>query len=429
MLSNILKNTGFFKFILKEKSVVLSYVFYLFTNSLSIILPLVVTPILIRNYNLENYGIMMLHQAIALFLSFLLDNGFRLYYIRLITINVENHDKVTDIFFTFIKIKLFLSFFLTLLYITYINFFVSQQFIFIAYSSILILIGNLLSPSFFLIGIDKFNLVSIINLFSRLFYLALFFCVVYFDKHNNYLNNLYLGLSYLFGSIVSYIIILKFYNINIFFFKKSNFNYLSIKESIPLVVNNIFQNIDVYIHTFIIGFLVSNSNLGIFIAIEKFYSIFKQAIIALIEIYYPKICGQIKLNISDAIDRLKRLIKFLNIFFIIVFISVFILKTYLSQFITNNSGILAQNLIILFMIVPFAIINFNFKSHLLIMALGYDNKIANISFYSVILKSFLLCILFYFFNLYGIIIGLIIIEIFVGKMKSHIINLSNKNSN
>ena len=425
MLNLITKNFGIIKFILNEKEVIKTYFFYLFTNSLSILIPVFITPILIQNYSIESYGIMMLHQAVALFLSFLFDNGLRLYYIRLIVTNLSNPEKSSNIFFTFVKIKLFLAILLSLIYFIYIKLFIDEKFTLIAYSSILLLIGNILSPSFYLIGINKFNLVSLINFFARVLYLVLFFCLVYFDTQQNHLNNLFFGLSFIIGSLFTYIIIFIKYDIKISSFFRSKIDLQSIRKSLPLVVNNIYQNIDVYLHTFFISVLVSSSKLGIFIAIEKFYSIFKQALISLIEIYYPKICSNIQYNVKDAKRSLQKLVLYLNLLFIIIFVLVLLFKTGLSQFITNNSGVLSQNLILLFMVIPFAIINFNFKSHLLIMAYQFDKQIALISFYSIILKVILFFFLFHLFDIYGIILSLILVEFFVGMMKSQFINNSN----
>lgn len=425
MLNLITKNLGIIKFILNEKEVIKSYLFYLFTNSLSILIPVFITPILIQNYSIGSYGVMMLHQTLALFLSFLFDNGLRLYYIRLIVTNLSNSEKTSNIFFSFVKIKLFLAIILSLIYFSYIQLFIDEKFTLIAYSSILLLIGNILSPSFYLIGINKFNLVSSINFFARVFYLVLFFCLVYFDTQQNHLNNLFFGLSFIIGSLFTYIIIFVKYDIKISSFFRSKIDLQSIRKSLPLFVNNIYQNIDVYLHTFFVSVLVSSSNLGIFIAIEKFYSIFKQALISLIEIYYPKICGIIQYNAKDAKRSLQKLVLYLNLLFIIIFVLVLLFKTGLSQFITNNTGVLYQNLILLFMVLPFAIINFNFKSHLLIMAYHFDKQIALISIYSIILKVILFFFLFHLFDIYGIVLSLILVEIFVGMMKSQFLNSSN----
>jgi len=425
MLNLITKNLGIIKFILNEKEVIKSYLFYLFTNSLSILIPVFITPILIQNYSIGSYGVMMLHQTLALFLSFLFDNGLRLYYIRLIVTNLSNSEKTSNIFFSFVKIKLFLAIILSLIYFSYIQLFIDEKFTLIAYSSILLLIGNILSPSFYLIGINKFNLVSSINFFARVFYLVLFFCLVYFDTQQNHLNNLFFGLSFIIGSLFTYIIIFVKYDIKISSFFRSKIDLQSIRKSLPLFVNNIYQNIDVYLHTFFVSVLVSSSNLGIFIAIEKFYSIFKQALISLIEIYYPKICGIIQYNAKDAKRSLQKLVLYLNLLFIIIFVLVLLFKTGLSQFITNNTGVLYQNLILLFMVIPFAIINFNFKSHLLIMAYHFDKQIALISIYSIILKVILFFFLFHLFDIYGIVLSLILVEIFVGMMKSQFLNSSN----
>jgi len=425
MLNLITKNLGIIKFILNEKEVIKSYLFYLFTNSLSILIPVFITPILIQNYSIGSYGVMMLHQTLALFLSFLFDNGLRLYYIRLIVTNLSNSEKTSNIFFSFVKIKLFLAIILSLIYFSYIQLFIDEKFTLIAYSSILLLIGNILSPSFYLIGINKFNLVSSINFFARVFYLVLFFCLVYFDTQQNHLNNLFFGLSFIIGSLFTYIIIFIKYDIKISSFFRSKIDLQSIRKSLPLFVNNIYQNIDVYLHTFFVSVLVSSSNLGIFIAIEKFYSIFKQALISLIEIYYPKICGIIQYNAKDAKRSLQKLVLYLNLLFIIIFVLVLLFKTGLSQFITNNTGVLYQNLILLFMVIPFAIINFNFKSHLLIMAYHFDKQIALISIYSIILKVILFFFLFHLFDIYGIVLSLILVEIFVGMMKSQFLNSSN----
>ena len=70
--------------------IIKNYAFYIFINSLSILIPVIVSPILINNYGIEFYGVLMLSQTIMLFFSLLLDNGFRLYFIRQISQNVDH---------------------------------------------------------------------------------------------------------------------------------------------------------------------------------------------------------------------------------------------------------------------------------------------------------------------------------------------------
>jgi PST family polysaccharide transporter len=298
-------------------------------------------------------------------------------------------------------------------------FFVQYDYKILCTVSLLIFIGNLFNPVFFLIGIEKFTIVSIFNAFARLLYLVSFIFILNDHKHN-YLNNLLFGTSYCIISIIMFFYIKYKYQISLNINLK-NKNFINdCFNAFPLIINNAYQNLDVYLHNFLVGFLAKNNDLGLFTAIEKFYSMFKQAIIALIEILYPRVCNS--LNKKRAKQNLNNITIPLNFLFVAIYICVFTFKSEISYYLTRDSGEVQKNLLMIFMLIPFFIINLNFKSHLELMALKLDKYLSEITLFALLSKSLLCVLLFYLFGLYGIVITLIFTEVISGIAKSMKVN-------
>lgn len=398
-----------------DLSVFKNYTFYIFSNSLSILIPILVSPILIKNYNLRDFGYMMLIQSTMLFFSLLFDNGLRLFYIRSISVNRENKIELKQNYHDFLNIKFIFAIIFTLFFLLTVNYIVPLEYKLLCVYSLFIFWGNILNPVFFLIGVEKFTIVSTFNALSRFLYL-LFFLTIINDKKHIYLNNLFFGISYCLTALFMFIYINKHYGLKFKFQFNIKKFITQLKSALPLIINNIYQNTDVYLHNFVIGLLAKNNELGLFTAIEKFYSMFKQGIIALIEILYPKVCNTINKKKSN--QSLKNVILLLNLFFILVYILVFIFKDKISIYLTRDPGKTQENLLLLFMLIPFFILNFNFKSHLELMALKLDYYLSKVTLYMLFFKCFLFVLLYKFIGLYGIVITLLLTEIFTGWAKS-----------
>ncbi len=393
-----------------------NYLFYILTNSLSIIIPIIVSPILIHNYGLEIYGVLMLSQTTMLFISLFLDNGFRLYFIRQISQNREDKLIIFKSYSDYMNIKFYLSILGLILINCCILFFINSKYHQICFFSEIIFLGNILSPSFLLMGIEKFTTLSIFNAASRLIYIFGFILIIH-DKNHFYINNLLFGLGYLSTALIMILFIYKKYGYKIYI-KKLNTNFREIK---PLILNNTFQNLEIYIHNFLIGAMATKIELGIFSAIEKLYSIFKQALITLIEILYPSACKEVS-KTKKKLTKLKGLTFVVFVFLAISYIFIVNFRIEISRYLTNETGEKQESLLIFFMILPFAILLFNFKSHLELMALKLDVILSRITLLILILKIALIYLFYFHFGIVGIVFSLIITEIISGIFKQFFVN-------
>jgi polysaccharide transporter, PST family len=143
------------------------------------IFPLITVPYLLRVLGPEHFGLIAFSQAIMAYFVTLNDYGFNLSATRELAICRNDRRRKSELYFSVMAIKTsfcLISFLCLYAIILYVPRFRANGAVF--YASFLIVIGNMLFPTWFFQGIEKLYWISIVNLAANAaFTLATFFVV------------------------------------------------------------------------------------------------------------------------------------------------------------------------------------------------------------------------------------------------------------
>jgi len=153
----------------------------------NILIPLVTLPYLVRVLGVESFGLVSFAQVFAMFFVMVVDFGFNLSIVRLISVNSENREKVSEIFSSVIVIKLILlllSFLLYYFIVSSVEKFSKDELLYLYMYGIVI--GQGLFPVWFFQGMQKMRYITILNFVVKALFLSLIFMLIH--SSGDYLN-------------------------------------------------------------------------------------------------------------------------------------------------------------------------------------------------------------------------------------------------
>lgn len=177
------------------------------------IIPLIIIPYLISVVGKENYGIYAFAYALVFYLLNIVQYGFSLSAVRLIAINKEDKGKLNKIYSNVFTTQLYLAIItLVVLYILilFIDKFNANSEIYYFFS--LIIVGELLFPIWFFLGMEKMRFITVVNLVSKTSFAVLTFLLIKDASDFTYIS-LYQSLGFVFSGIIAQIFIYKSFQI------------------------------------------------------------------------------------------------------------------------------------------------------------------------------------------------------------------------
>ena len=192
----------------KKHEVLISNFSYLSVLQLfQLLLPLITYPYLIRVLGKENYGVVVVSNAIISYLSVFINFGFEISETKQISVDRDNAKKVSEIISTVFTIKIVFTFLailgllILLVVIPELN---KHKSLYMA--SIAILLDVAVNPRFYFQGTEKMKFITYLMISSKLIFLILTFVVIKTPAHY-ILVPLLTGAGALLSSIVGVIII------------------------------------------------------------------------------------------------------------------------------------------------------------------------------------------------------------------------------
>ena len=272
----------------RNKTVLANFSYLSILQVFTILFPLLTYPYLLRVIGLELYGVIVFAQSIIIYISLVINFGFNMSSAKEVAIHKEDKDKLSQIVSTTYISKFILWIICGvgyLIVITTFDFF--REYYWVYFLSYLLTFNELLLPTWFFQGIEKMKYITIVNVSSRLVFVAAIFLFV--REKSDYL---YVPLLNGIGAIVAGLLALY-----IVFEKEGvQFRLSSIygigedyKRSFPLFVSSLSTQIYLNVNKLIVGSYLGMSEVSIYDLGEKVAHLMKLPISIVAQSVFPKI--------------------------------------------------------------------------------------------------------------------------------------------
>jgi len=346
MLKRILNNG--------EGRVVLgNYGALLFIQAANFILPLIVLPYLVTTLGTEKYGVVMIAQSMAIFLTVIVDFGFNISATREVSLLRDNKEKLSQLFWNVIAIKIVLATILFLLVIVLVSTLARfQNEMWVYLFSFLMVIGQAIFPTWFFQGIEKMKVITIVNVVAKILFTSAVFLIVLQAQDYEYVPLLHGG-----GFLIAGLFGL-FYAVQHVGFSKPNSKESKklMMQSSSLFVSNFATSMYTAGNTFILGMIGGESIAGVYASMEKLVLAFKNVYAPLYQALFPWLS---KKGLLEMRDFIKKIWKPIALSALIITIGFLFFAREIVTFIYDNASITSYSVIlkILSLIALFSALN------------------------------------------------------------------------
>lgn len=385
-----------------------NYLYLLMIQGANFILPLITIPYLVRTIGTHKFGIVMVAQSLALFLTIVTDFGFNISATREVAMIKNNKESLSQFFFNviFIKTILLICSFLVLLSLTiFVEKFNQESLVYLL--SFGIVFGQVLFPSWFFQGIEKMKMITLINVLAKLIFTVSVFLVIK-NQDDYYFVPLFYGLGFLLSGALGFIFSLKY----IQYKKPIVIESIQIaKESFSLFLSNLAVSLYTNMNTFIIGVFVSDSLAGVYSSMEKLIVATKSIYTPLYQAMFPNLSIKGKHKIKETIEYMKYYVGGLGIIIslvIILFAKDILEIIYKDDLITSYYSIFQ----ILGLIGFLSSLNMLYVSLFFPAVKAFNDRLKILSF-AGLFNVFMVLLLIQFYTIYGVAISATISEFFI----------------
>lgn len=385
-----------------------NYLYLLMIQGANFILPLITIPYLVRTIGTNKFGIVMVAQSLALFLTIVTDFGFNISATREVAMIKNNKESLSQFFFNviFIKTILLICSFLVLLSLTiFVEKFNQESLVYLL--SFGVVFGQVLFPSWFFQGIEKMKMITLINVLAKLIFTVSVFLVIK-NQDDYYFVPLFYGLGFLLSGALGFIFSLKY----IQYKKPIVIESIQIaKESFSLFLSNLAVSLYTNINTFIIGVFVSDSLAGVYSSMEKLIVATKSIYTPLYQAMFPNLSIKGKHKIKEMIEYIKYYVGGLGIIIslvIILFAKDILEIIYKDDLITSYYSIFQ----ILGLIGFLSSLNMLYVSLFFPAVKAFNDRLKILSF-AGLFNVFMVLLLIQFYTIYGVAISATISELFI----------------
>lgn len=384
---------------------------YGFGQLFNLVTPLLVAPYIISICGEENFGKTAVGMAIAFFLIVFVDFGSDIIGVREVSVNRDNLQVLNKIFTTTYVVKaIILILVLLIISIVFLSFpyFKSEKTMF--FLGLSVLVGQFINPTWFLQGIENVKWITILNVVSKIIYVAGIFLTV---KHES--DYIYVNLFWGIGMIVSNFLVF------IFIVNKHRFSFLLIskkevfkhmRNDFSMFSSQIFVSLQLNAPVVLISFFGSNLMAGQYRIVEQIIVIFKTYIFLFFNYVFPKVCYLIEKDFKRGI-RNWIIFNGTNFIFVLTGMIFFYIFSYeiVSYFNPTNRYVLS-NLLQVAVFVPL-ILAVSIPLKQLILAFNYKKQYIYLTSIMVVINLTTILLLLPNYQVYGVFYSLIATDLII----------------
>lgn len=394
----------------------------------NLLTPLLIAPYIIIICGEEGFGKAGIGLSFVFILTVLVDFASGINGVKEISINRNEPKKVQKIAMTLFSIKLIALVFVILLssvLIFLIPFLYKEKALF--FFSLIVLVSQAINPTWFLQGIEKFKIISLITISGKLIYIVMILLQI--KKSDDYIFvNLYFGLSVIITNLFCLYWLIRNQYLVLIAPKKEDIITV-FRRDYKLTFSQLLLSLQQYSPIILIGYFGNSVLAGQYKIIEQIIMIFRTYLQVLFNFIYPRICFLLTQNKENGI---RKWFYFNGSNFILILFSSFLLFIYAQEILEYFNASDSLSLSFYLKLAAFTPLLFaiNIPLQQLVLAFNFQKKYVNTTILTSIILMTSIVLLFNIWKLTGVFISLLFAEIFVVLIYIYILrNQLNANTN
>lgn len=398
-----------FGFLNKQKQLT-NLVVYGIGQGFNLITPLLVVPYIVSICGEEGYGKIGVGMALAFFIMVFIDYGSEIVGVKDVAVNRENNSELESIFITTYTAKFILLLCMLLLVSVifyFIPYFSKEKALF--FLSLSMVIGQFINPTWFLQGIENFKWITILNILSKVIYLAGIF--LFLKTPSDYVySNLIWGIGMIVANGIAWFFIVYKYTFSFFNLKKEEV-YKMIKQNFSIFSSQIFVSLQMYSPIVLISFFGGNVMAGQYKIIDQIIVIFKTYLLLFFNFVYPRVCYLLDKSKKEAL-RFWKIYNGVNGIFVVISMIIIALFSFKIVAYFNPKGIIEiSNLLKIAILIPiFQSVSVPLKQ--LVLGSNKQREYVRAVMLTTIISLLIIMLVTPFYHVFGILFALILTEIF-----------------
>lgn len=382
---------------------------YGFGQFFNLITPLLVVPYIVSICGEEGYGKIGVGMALAFFIMVFVDYGSEIVGVKAVAVNRENHRELERIFVTTYAAKLVLLLLMLVLssaVFCLVPYFSSEKNLF--FLSLSMVIGQYVNPTWFLQGVENFKWITILNILSKVIYLAGVF--LFINKSEDYIYcNLIWGIGMIAAYGITWIYIVFRHSIS--FSKLSRSEVIKmLKDNFSIFSSQIFVSLQMYSPIVLISFFGGNSMAGQYKIIDQIIVIFKTYILLFFNFVYPRVCYLLDKSTEEAL-RFWKFSNGMNLLFILIAMTgVMIFSTEIVSYFNPKEITIISHLLKIAVLIP-VLQSITIPLKQLVLGSNRQREYVKITMIVTIISLVIIVIITPIYHVVGVLIALIATEI------------------
>lgn len=367
---------------------------------------------LVRVLGVEKFGLVNFASAFTAYFSIIVDYGFNISAVRLVSINRNDKKKLSELISSIyiIKVVLFLIsllifFAISLMIEKFRNEFLLYNFTFVT------VVGNLFLPFWFFQGIEKSKYVAVVTFFVRFIgVISIFLLIKNSDDYK---------LTALINSIQSLLIGLILFFILIYEFKTklripdANTLKEQIKDGGIIFISTCSISLYTISNTFILGLLTSNIIVGYFTAADKIRQAIQNLILPITQAMYPHVSKLFDESKTMAKKFIMSALKIVGGFSFLISLLTFLFAEQIIHLVVGVAFKQSVSVLRIISFLPFIIYLSNLFGIQTMLNLKFNKEFTSIISFAAIINLILSFMLIPYLKEIGSAISVMVTELFV----------------
>ncbi|KGO83311.1 hypothetical protein Q763_04680 [Flavobacterium beibuense F44-8] len=399
--------------VLKEKSII-NLMVYGVGQGFNLVTPLLVAPYLISVCGEDGFGKISTGLAISFLLIVIIDYGSDITGVKEVAVNRENKQKLESIVSTTYAAKaLFVMMVLAFMSTLYslVPYFSKEKDLYLL--ALPILIGQLINPTWVFQGVENFKWITILNILSKVIYVAGVFCFIKTSDDYIYAN-LWWGLGMIIANTIAFLYLKNHYEIS---FRATSFKEVKeyLKDNFSIFTSQAVLSLQMYSPVILVKLFMGDAAAGMYAIVERIVVMFRTYILLFFNYVFPRVCYLLDNNAKKAI-RFWKLFNGANfVFIVIAMLLLFVLSKPIVIYFKAESVDEISGLLRLGAVIPIAFaLSVPLKQ--LVLGWNYNRQYTRITMIMVIVNLVAIITVMPFYKLQGILVTFIATELITGLL-------------